>query len=423
MGVLGVLRPPYSAHAIQRYATAFVGVPADLGLETVPVLFHELVHVVLFGDPTFSYPSWYREGLAELLSTASFRGNIVTIGAVPMARKPWLARTEPLPLARLLSGSKFEGDELDRFYADSWAFVRFLHGVPGAGASHHHREMLDFLARLDAGVPWRVAFDASFDVSLDQLEQEYSRFRARVATGISPVLYLPLEDAAPEVSFSPISPAEAAMRLAEYAVSAGRAGLAVAFCDDVLQADPENVEAVAGRAVALADLGMRDEARAALNAIPGSSLARPVVLEARGDVQLALYFGLDAEQVATRGSGLFEEAVGSYRKALEADPNRASAWVRLAHAHAYALTGDPGAGSRAADPPRGRDPRPVSQGKDRGAPGQAGHALAAGLGARCGSSRLSPRVRPVQVRSRGQLGSSSRVMSAPSAWSFSSTRS
>src|SRR5262249_45349354 len=83
------------------------------------------------------------------------------------------------------------------------------------------------------GQPWRTAFPASFDVSLEQLEQEVESHRDRIASGSS-VLMLTLPEPASDPEVRPVPAPEAAAGLAELGLSVGQLALARSLADGAL---------------------------------------------------------------------------------------------------------------------------------------------------------------------------------------------
>jgi hypothetical protein len=101
---------------------------------------HELTHLVQLTASPAAFPSWYMEGSAEAYGgegTFTFDGTTLTTrGTMSRARLDEL-RAAPLPLRELLEGDALAFLARDkagarRFYAQSWAFLRFLE--TGAGA-------------------------------------------------------------------------------------------------------------------------------------------------------------------------------------------------------------------------------------------------------------------------------------------------
>jgi len=229
------------AHTQRSAGHVTIGVPADLGADGVPILFHELVHLALFERQSFAYPLWYHEGMAELLSTAVFRENLAILGQVPARHRSTLERFEPLPFGVLFGTTgNFElvSGDVDRFYADSWALVRFLHGGIGEGAPNHHAAMLRFVGLESAGTPWRQAFAASFSIPFEEFVEHFERFRREAASGVSHVLYVELPEQLPDIHFEPLAASEAALRLGAYAKEVEALPLSRALYDYARTLDP-----------------------------------------------------------------------------------------------------------------------------------------------------------------------------------------
>lgn len=100
---------------------------------------HELTHLVQLTASPAAFPSWYMEGSAEAHGgegTFTFDGTTLTTrGTMSRARLDEL-RAAPFSLPELLAGDALELLARDRtaarrFYAQSWAFLRFLE--EGAG--------------------------------------------------------------------------------------------------------------------------------------------------------------------------------------------------------------------------------------------------------------------------------------------------
>jgi len=98
------------------------------------IVLHELSHLFFWGTAPAVMPDWYAEGFAESFGgqgTFTFDGKELAIGA-PMDRHRLDALVKaPLPLAELLAGDVEEllqkdPDKALRFYAEAWAFQRFL---------------------------------------------------------------------------------------------------------------------------------------------------------------------------------------------------------------------------------------------------------------------------------------------------------
>jgi len=97
--------------------------------QTSEVAFHLYVH--LLSGPLTEWPAWWREGLAEFLSTAEFGTNKVRLGQAPERHLAYLRAHPPLPLAELFSVDRNalsydEGTKSGSFFATSWLLVHKL---------------------------------------------------------------------------------------------------------------------------------------------------------------------------------------------------------------------------------------------------------------------------------------------------------
>ena len=114
--------------------------------QTSEVAFHLYAH--LLSGPLTRWPAWWREGLAEFLSTAEFGNSKVRLGQAPERHLAYLRTHPPLPLGELFrvdrnSLSYDEGTKSGPFYATSWLLVHKLLIKSGlkhlVGASEFHR--------------------------------------------------------------------------------------------------------------------------------------------------------------------------------------------------------------------------------------------------------------------------------------------
>jgi hypothetical protein len=125
--------------ADQRAFTAAVCAEGTSVPDLQAIALHELVHLFQFGLSPAVMPSWYVEGLAETYGgqgTFAWDGaRLVTGGRMSDFRLADLRGAgKPFPLAELLEleGSAVLQDDPAsgwRFYAQSWAFVRYLRKV------------------------------------------------------------------------------------------------------------------------------------------------------------------------------------------------------------------------------------------------------------------------------------------------------
>lgn len=155
--------------------------------------FHELAHLHQLSVSPAAFPSWYREGSAEAFGgegTFAWDGTtLVTRQKLAPARLAEL-RAAPLPLAELLAGDALALLARDRagarrFYAQSWAFLRFLEEGAGpevAERLERWRQMcLGSILGADLYKPYAMDSAASqklflelFEKNLGRLEREFA---------------------------------------------------------------------------------------------------------------------------------------------------------------------------------------------------------------------------------------------------------
>lgn len=103
------------------------------------IALHELTHLYQLSVSPAVLPSWYLEGSAEALGgpgTFTFDGATLVTGGKLAPERLAEVRAQPLALADLLAGDALtllarDPVEARRYYAQAWAFVRFLE--QGAG--------------------------------------------------------------------------------------------------------------------------------------------------------------------------------------------------------------------------------------------------------------------------------------------------
>ena len=148
---------------------------------------HELTHLVQLTASPAAFPSWYLEGSAEAYGgegTFSFDGTTLTTrGPMSRARLDEL-RAAPLPLRELLAGDALAFLARDkaaarRFYAQSWAFLRFLETGAGpeiAERLERWRTMcLGSILGADLFKPYAMDRSASAELFLELFEKDLAR--------------------------------------------------------------------------------------------------------------------------------------------------------------------------------------------------------------------------------------------------------
>jgi hypothetical protein len=107
------------------------GLPDD---DLHALVLHELSHLYFFGVAPAAMPDWYAEGFAETFGgqgTFAWDGAKLSVGGVMRRDRLDAMKKQPMALRDLLHGDALQLLATDRdaglrFYAQAWAFVRFL---------------------------------------------------------------------------------------------------------------------------------------------------------------------------------------------------------------------------------------------------------------------------------------------------------
>ena len=146
------------------------------------VIRHEYAHTLLFNE-WFSYPQWYAEGFAEIVSGISVnrRRNSFAIGEKPSR---YGRRLEPMVAWHELIATDFNAhglaDEklIQSAYAQDWLLVHFL---TLSSHSDHASQLNRYFALLTSGRSSPEAFGEAFGTTADDLWQtELQRYANKV---------------------------------------------------------------------------------------------------------------------------------------------------------------------------------------------------------------------------------------------------
>jgi tetratricopeptide (TPR) repeat protein len=126
------------------------------------VVYHEYVHTLLHSNFRW-LPTWLDEGLAEYYGNTRFEGKKTYVGA-PSTRVYRLKNRTLIPLETLFvvnPWSYYHGDEnqIDTFYAESWALVHYMMFGPDM---EFGKKLSRFNARIQTGDPQIKAFREVF---------------------------------------------------------------------------------------------------------------------------------------------------------------------------------------------------------------------------------------------------------------------
>lgn len=153
--------------------------PAGLGNNPYMVAMHEYVHFVLHSQTGFSYPAWYDEGLADVLSAAIENDDTFRLGFV------WRERLSAAknsivwePLKQLLTTNQHPLDfkdpkHVERYYVQAMLLTHYLLFSETRGP-----QLKVYLKELNEGTSQDKAFEKAFGTSYEQLDaevREYSR--------------------------------------------------------------------------------------------------------------------------------------------------------------------------------------------------------------------------------------------------------
>lgn len=281
-------------------------------------IFHEATHWLTSVDPS-PQPTWFTEGIAEMLSTFEQAGSKVN-WAKPI--DPHLQQIHDfgvLPLAEFLTRVDALQDQDrhdDRYYAQSWAFVHFLM----LSGDRTRTGQLDRFLTLYKTKSGDEAVREVFGPDLTQLEREFNQYVGKATYSYLSVSAQPVPD--PPAS-APASPAVVEAALGMMALAIGDKELAAQHAGRAIDASadlPDGHQLLAYIASENDDFaGAGRHAEAALKA--GSR-----------DSQMHMVM---AEALARGAQGSFSETsaarIRHYQQALELRPTRHDAYRQLAN--------------------------------------------------------------------------------------------
>lgn len=163
------------------------------------------------------YPRWYEDGLASVLTDTRIEQDSVMLGLQSEWRLAALYRGEVATLDNLLD----RYDEIrpdvddDEYEMASWLMVHLLQIRSFEQNPEFRQQTTEYLRRFAAGQDSRLAFEESFEWSLDRIEREYRRYgRSTVA----PSIEIPMPEVDTEVRSRSITDAERTHLLGDLAL-------------------------------------------------------------------------------------------------------------------------------------------------------------------------------------------------------------
>ena len=147
----------------------YIVMPAtDRGLNALHAIRHEYVHI-LMRYHRFRLPTWYREGLAEFLSTVKIEGRDVTVGIPPSDRNWfWYNRAGQKSYDKLVGSDEvpFKKSNND-IYMQYWLLARYM-----LMDSNNARLMNKYIALYNSGMDSLKAFKLTFGESPTDLARD-----------------------------------------------------------------------------------------------------------------------------------------------------------------------------------------------------------------------------------------------------------
>lgn len=141
-------------------------------------IFHEYVHRMV-QEGGLRLPAWLNEGLATVYATAEITPELFKIGQPDVRYLQLIRREREMPLDRLIAVTQAspeynESDQINIFYATSWALTHYLLcGVNGDNKG----KMARFAEQLsEPGANPVEAFKTAFNADLGQLQKQLSQY-------------------------------------------------------------------------------------------------------------------------------------------------------------------------------------------------------------------------------------------------------
>jgi hypothetical protein len=173
------------------------------------LLFHEYTHMILANVEDRVFPTWYHEGIAELMSTIRFVGDEIEIGQMPGNAAEAVANAPRwIPFEDLFAGSIFgqreDPQDLHFAYSQAWLVAYYFQLGPRAGTGDLER----YLDLVNAGADPVEAVAPAWGVSIEAIEKEV---RDHVARGRLTYRLIP----ASEFQFSQTTPTGTSMSVSD----------------------------------------------------------------------------------------------------------------------------------------------------------------------------------------------------------------
>jgi FimV-like protein len=236
----------FIGYFMPRMRANYVAVAPVTGASLDDTLKHEYVHFLVHNRDALSYPPWFDEGFAELLSTLSVRRDVIEYGKASSVRMDWLRNAPWMKFAKLIEMRNVSGlgpSDSAMFYAQSWLLMHYLmNGRPDRKCDVDNNA---YLRAVEAGTKPTVAFEQAFGMPVSGIRhslikyatgRDFAYFRTRLAQ--------PLVDASPLAQL--VSPDSIAAQLGELSLQLGQEDEAKRYWDAAIALNPNSATALVG---------------------------------------------------------------------------------------------------------------------------------------------------------------------------------
>lgn len=242
---------------------SYVAINAAGGDQAYSTVFHELTHLIT-ANVSYSYATWFSEGIAEYYSSFEMRGAKQVLLGKPLAHHAATLQQQFIPLRELINADQSskiynESDRATVFYAESWALVHFLRG------NDLTRDRFDEYMKLaERGTTQQQAFKEAFGMELPALEKA---LRSYVRLFRVPGEVWTLADTVADggMSVSPLDEANALVHLANVLIRMDRLEEAEKRLQAVLAKTPSSAAALAALTLLRLEQNRPADASTALN--------------------------------------------------------------------------------------------------------------------------------------------------------------
>jgi tetratricopeptide (TPR) repeat protein len=312
--------------------------------EALGVGLHELVHEVVRNNFPWA-PLWLHEGLAEYYSTFQVQAGHAVVGGLSPRHRRWIVEGGPLDLAEVLGQEPgtFRRDHagsVTRLYGGAWALTHFLLSTRGSrlGAT------ADYLDLLAQGEDPRSAFERAYEVRLQTLEDEITRY---LQEPFLPVAKLPLAGmpALESIAVQPVRGEVVRVVLGDLLLLAGDRGAAREHFHAALTADPRRADALAGLAFGKELSGSLEEADLLYRDALAAGGPGPLTWLRYGRFLLRRLSGDPAAGAEGDERDGLLAAQAAFHRVLDREPWNAAALALLGQSHLHPEA-DPAAGLR-----------------------------------------------------------------------------